>query len=113
MVLYHLLCLYHLALLRVQCLALWYIFYIHISKLTSSFKNISYHIDITITPENAITAIPKLQSCLKSVQQYWMESSKLKLNPEKTEIIVFGCKVLRNKLYHLCLMNIPGNILGN
>ena len=52
------------------------ILYTHpLSKLISSFKNISHHlyanntqIYITITPENATTAIPELQSCLESVQ---------------------------------------------
>ena len=41
-----------------------------------------------------------------------MDSSKLKLNPDKTEFIVFGSKVLRNKLSHLFPVNILGNLLS-
>ena len=96
-----------------------FIFYTHpFSKLISSFKNISNHlyaddtqIYITITPENATTAVPELQSCLESVQS-WMDFRKLNLNPDKTEFIVFGSKVLRNKLSHVFPINIPGNLLS-
>ena len=64
-----------------------FILYTHpLSKLISSFKNISHHvyaddtqIYFTITPQNTTTAIPELQSCLESVQPC-MDSSKLKLN---------------------------------
>ena len=65
---------------------------------------------MTITPENATTAIPELQSCLESVQS-WMDSSKLKLNPDKTEFIVFGSKILQNKPAHLFPVNILGILL--
>ena len=81
-----------------------FILYTHLaSKLISTFKNISHHlyaddtqIYITITPENATTDIPELQSYVESVKS-WKDSSKLRLNPDKTECIVFGSKVLRNK----------------
>ena len=96
-----------------------FILYTHpLSKLISTFKNISHHlyaddtqIYITITPQNASTAIPELQSCLESVQ-LWMDSSKLKLNPDKTEFIVFGSKVLRNQLSDFFPVNILGNLLS-
>ena len=96
-----------------------FILYTHpFSKLISRFKNISNHlyahdtqIYITITPENTTTAMPELQSCLESVQS-WMNSSKLKLNPDKTEFIVFGFKILRNKLSHLFPVNILGKLLS-
>ena len=39
-----------------------------------------------ITPENESSAIPELQKCLRSFQD-WMAASKLKLNPE---FIIFG-----------------------
>ena len=89
-----------------------FILYTHpLSKFISSFRNINHHLHadytqiyITITPENATTAIPELQSCLVSVQS-WMDSSKVKLNPDTTEFIVFGSKVLRNKLSHLFPVN--------
>ena len=41
-----------------------------------------------------------------------MDSSKLKLNPDKPEFIVFGSKVLRNKLSHLFPVDILGNLLS-
>ena len=89
-----------------------------LSKLIFSSKNINHHlyaddtqIYITITPENVTTAIPELQSCLESVQS-WMDSSKLKLNPDKTEFIIFGSIVLQNKLSHLFPVNILGNFLS-
>ena len=61
-----------------------FILYTHpLSKLISSFKNISHHlyaddtqIYITITPENATTAIPELQSCLSSLFSHgWILAS--------------------------------------
>ena len=42
---------------------------------------------LAITPKNASSAIPKLQTCLRSVKD-WMAANKLKLNPDKTE---FNC----------------------
>ena len=64
---------------------------------------------ITITPEMVTTAIPEPQSCLESVQS-WIDSSKVRLNPDKTKFIVFGSKVLRNKLSHLFPVNILGKL---
>ena len=40
-----------------------------------------------------------------------MSSSKLKLNLEKTEFIVFGSKIQRSKLNHVCPVDILGNLL--
>ena len=90
---------------RVPQSPLVFILYTHaLCKLISSFKNNNHHlyaedtkIYITITPENATTVILELQTCLESVQS-WMDSSKPKLSPDKTEVIIFGSKVLRNKL---------------
>ena len=96
-----------------------FILYTHpLSKLILIFKNINHYlyaddtqIYITITLENTTTAIPELQSCLESVQS-WTDSSKLKLNQDKTEFIVFGSKALRNKLSHLFPVNILDNMLS-
>ncbi len=52
---------------------------------------------ISLTPSNASTAIAELQKCLKSVQA-WMAANKLKLNPDKTEFIVFGSEAQRKTL---------------
>ena len=41
-----------------------------------------------------------------------MDSSKLKLNPDKTELFLFGSKFLHNKLSHLFPVNILDNLLS-
>ena len=51
--------------------------------------------------KNATSAFDKLNSCLQDVQE-WMWSSMLKLNPEKTELIIFGSHAQLKKLdFHL------------
>ena len=52
---------------------------------------------------NVSSSLTKLNVCLQEVQK-WMAQSKLKLNPEKTEFIVFGSKLATF---------FPANILGN
>ena len=66
---------------------------------------------ITITPENANSTISELQNCLSSVQS-WMAANKLKLNPDKTEFIVFGNKTQREKLASFFPVDILGNQLS-
>ena len=41
----------------------------------------------------------------------FMDPSKLKLNPDKTEFTVFGSKVLINQFSHFFPVNILGNLL--
>ena len=62
---------------------------------------------LCVTPQNASSAIPELQKCLQDIQS-WM-SSKLDLNPDKTEFIIFGSEAQRKQPSHL----FPTNILGN
>ena len=88
-----------------------------LSSIISQFSNIKHHlyaddtqIYISITPENAASTIPELQSCLSAVQK-WMNSNLLKLNPDKTEFIVFGSKHLRSKLSNFYPIEILGNSL--
>ena len=50
----------------------------------------------------------ELTECLKSVQE-WMDSVKLKLNPEKTEFIIVGQKAIRKSL----APNFPVPLLQN
>ena len=45
---------------------------------------------------NSAAALTGLQSCLASVQS-WMSTSKLKLNPDKTEFLLIGNKRQRSK----------------
>ena len=57
---------------------------------------------------NASAAFDKLNRCLQDVKE-WMSASKLKLNPDKTEFILFGSKKQRETL-NVCF---PIDILGN
>ena len=89
-----------------------------LSQIINKYDNISHHlyaddtqIYIKITPDNATTAIPTLQSCLTDIQS-WMAENKLKLNPDKTEFIIFGSQKLQDKLKDLFPVNILGNMLS-
>ena len=44
-----------------------------------------------------------LNSCLDDVKQ-WISTSKLKLNPDKTEFIMFGSKLFSNGAVHSALL---------
>ena len=57
---------------------------------------------------NVSAAFDKLNRCCQDVKE-WMSSSKLKLNPDKTEFILFGSKKQRERL-NACF---PIDILGN
>ena len=57
---------------------------------------------------NASAAFNKLNRCLQDVKE-WMSAGKLKLNPDKTEFILFGSKKQRESL-NACF---PIDILGN
>ena len=63
-----------------------------------------------LSHKNASAALAKLNACLLDVQQ-WMSLSKLKLNPEKTELIVFGSKFQRQKISSLFPVSILGSLL--
>ena len=62
---------------------------------------------IHLSHKNASAAFVKLIACLHDVQQ-WMSRSKLKLNPEKNEFIVFG-----SKAQHQISSHFPVSILGS
>ena len=59
---------------------------------------------------NASAAFDKLNRCLQDVKE-WMLASKLKLNPDKTEFILFGSKKQRERLNACFLIDILGNPL--
>ena len=59
----------------------------------------------TITTDKSSSAITEPQKCLGSVQD-WMAASKLKLNPEKREFIIFARQASLSHVY-------PVYILGN
>ena len=50
-----------------------------------------------LSQKNASAAFEQLNRCLNDVKD-WMSTSKLKLNPDKTEFIIFGSKRQRDKL---------------
>ena len=58
--------------------------------------------------KNVASALDKLSHYLEDVKR-WLSTNKIKLNPDKTEFIVFGSKSQCEKLNH----SFPINILGN
>ena len=85
------------------------------SKIIRLHPHIKFHfyvddtwLYIPLSHKNASAALAKLNACLHDVQR-WMSLSKLKLNPEKTEFIVFGSKAQRQKISS----NFPVSILGS
>ena len=60
------------------------------------------HVDDTqmymsLSVSNAKESLEKLQQCLMGVSA-WMTGSKLKLNPSRTEFLLIGTKLLREKI---------------
>ena len=86
-----------------------------LSSIISKHNGIKFHfyaddsqLYIHLSQKNASSAFEKLNKCLNDVKE-WMTTSKLKLNPDKTEFIIFGSKRQRDKL-KACF---PIDILGN
>ena len=86
-----------------------------LSLIISKHKGIKFHfyaddsqVYVYLSQKNASAAFEKLNRCLDDVKE-WMSTSKLKLNPDKTEFIIFGSKRQRDKL-KACF---PIDILGN
>ena len=65
---------------------------------------------IHLSHKNASSALAKLNGCLRDVKG-WMSLSKLKLNPEKTEFIVFGSKAQHQKISSHFPVSILGSLL--
>ena len=63
---------------------------------------------IHLSPDDSLKSFARLKSCLNDIQ-VWMSENKLKLNPDKTEFIVFGAK----DRYKWLSDSFPVNILGN
>ena len=75
-----------------------------LSKIIRLHPHIKFHfyaddtqLYIHLSYKNAAAALARLNACLLDVQR-WMSLSKLKLNPGKTEFIVFGSKSQRQKI---------------
>ena len=63
---------------------------------------------IHLSQKNSSAAFEKLNRCRDDIKE-WMSASKLKLNPNKTEFIVFGSKRQRDKLKAY----FPSTIMGS
>ena len=86
-----------------------------LSALIGKHKGINFHfyadgtqLYVHLSHMNVSAAFDKLNRCLHDVKE-WMSAGKLKLNPEKTEFILFGSKKQRERL-KACF---PIDILGN
>ena len=66
---------------------------------------------VHLTHKNVASALDKLSHCLEDVKR-WLYTNKLKLNPDKTEFIVFGSKSQREKLNQSFPVNILGNLIS-
>jgi hypothetical protein len=71
-----------------------------------SYSIIGYHfyaddtqIYCHLLPSGEPSDFSNLQNCLQDIQK-WINSVKLKLNPGKTEFIVFGSDTTLNKIKH-------------
>ena len=75
-----------------------------LSILIGKHKDVNFHfyagdsqLYVHLSHMNASAAFDKLNRCLQDVKE-WMSTSKLKLNPDKTEFILFGSKKPRDRL---------------
>ena len=87
-----------------------------LSLIIGKHKGIKFHlyaddsqVYVHLSQKNASATFEQLNRCLEDIKE-WMSTSKLKLNPDKTEFIIFGLKRQRDKL-KACFP--PINILGS
>ena len=86
-----------------------------LSLINAKHKGIKFHfygddsqVYVHLSQKNASAIFEQLNRCLEDIKE-WMSTSKLKLNPDKTEFIIFGAKRQRDKL-NACF---PIDILGS
>ena len=89
-----------------------------LSKVIQNHPGISFHfyaddtqLYVHLTHKNVALPLDKLSHCLDDVKR-WLSTNKLKLNPCKTEFIVFGSKSQREKLNHSFPVNKLGNLIS-
>ena len=75
-----------------------------LSTLIGKHKGVKFHfyannsqLYVHLSHMNASAAFDKLNRCLQDVKE-WMSASKLKLNPDKNEFMLFGSKKERERL---------------
>ena len=88
-----------------------------LSTLIGRHKGVNFHfyaddtqLYVHLSHRNASAAFDKLNRCLQDVKE-WMSASKLKLNPDKTEFILFDSKKQRERLNACFPIDILGNLL--
>ena len=88
-----------------------------LSLVIGKHKGVEFHcyaddtqVYIHLSQKNSYAAFEKLNRCLDDIKE-WKSASKLKLNPDKTEFIVFGSKRQRDKLKGYFLSTILGSPL--
>ena len=86
-----------------------------LSKVIRNHPSIGFHfyaddtqLHVHLRHKNVVHVLDRLKSCLDDVKK-WLSANKLKLNPDKTEFIVFGSKIQHEKWNK----SFPVNILGN
>ena len=86
-----------------------------LSKVIQNHPGISFQfyaddtqLYVHLAHKNVASALDKLPRCLDVKRCLYMN----KLNPDKTEFIVFGSKSQREKLNHSFLVNILGNLIS-
>ena len=86
-----------------------------LGQVIRKYTGVRYHfyaddtqLFIHLSPDDSLKSFDRLKSCLNDIQ-VWMSENKLKLNPNKTEFIVFGAK----DRYKWLSDSFPINILGN
>ena len=84
-----------------------------LGQVISTYTGVKYHfyaddtqLFIHLSPDDSLKSFDRLKSCLNDIQ-VWMSENKLKLNPDKTEFIVFCAKD------RWLSDSFPVNILGN
>ena len=86
-----------------------------LGQVIRKYTGVKYHfyaddtqLFIHLSPDDSLKSFDCLKSCLNDIQ-VWMSENKLKLNPDKTEFIVFGAK----DRFKWLSDSFPVNILGN
>ena len=97
---------------------LFSLYTIPLSKVIQNHPGICFHfyadatqLYVHLTHNHATQAFDRLKNCLNDVRR-WLSANKLKLNPDKTEFILFGSRNARTKLSKFFPVNILGYLLS-